>query len=468
MEKFVLWVLLISLMLFSGCKTLEPPAEPPLPLAIPENFSVEADSTKTAKNWWLYFDNNELDTLIKNVLDNNFDIKILKAKIAQAKARVEKENASFWPDLGFSFGGQKRRIQTKIDSNNDSTYNDSHSWDGSLSGSYTADVWGEAKASKQAQMSSLQAIEQDLRKSTLELTAQIAETWIDIIATRNKKNILNNQIMINKTLLDLQKLRFVNGKANALDVSQQQEALAEANSGVPLLEKQERILLNNLAFLSGKTTIDTIKISTQTLPGTVSLPDIGIPSELLENRPDIQAARMRLSSSQWEVTAARADLLPSFKLSAQALFSSGELDLLFHNWISTLAASIAGPIFDGGFRRAEVKRARAAAEEQLNLYAKTIANAIFEIENSLISIKKQSDYIQLLKEELELTSLTLKDAYIQYQNGQSSYLSYLTAWTSIERLERQLVGEQATVIKERIRLCKALGWKFEYVKVWGQ
>ncbi|MCK5311345.1 MAG: efflux transporter outer membrane subunit, partial [Desulfobacteraceae bacterium] len=407
----------------------------------------------------LFFDSDELRTLIKNALDNNFDIKIVKAKIAQAKARVEKETASFWPDLGFSFGGQKKRVQTKTESNRDSTYNDSHSWDGSLSGSYSADVWGEAKASKQAQVSSLQAAEQDLRQFSLELTAQITEIWIDIIATRNKKSILDNQIMINNTLLDLQKLRFINGKANALDVSQQQEALAEVNSQIPLLEKQERILLNNLAFLSGKTVIDTIKISTPTLPEPVLSPDIGIPSELLENRPDIQAAKMRLSSSQWEVTAARADQLPSFKLSAQALFSSGELDLLFHNWISTLAASIAGPIFDGGFRRAEVKRARAAAEEQLNIYAKTIANAIFEIEDSLISIQKQNRYIQLLEEELELTRLTLKDARIQYQNGQTSYLSYLTAWTSIERLERQLIGERAAIIKEQIGLCKALGWK---------
>ena len=459
MKKFLFYILLMSMFICSGCKTFEPDLEAPLFKNIPDNFSTNTGDSKNIANWWYVFNNDELNILINNALDNNFDIKALKAKTAQAKAKVEKENTSFWPDLAFSFGGQKKRTQVKTDNNGNSVHNYDHSWDSSLTSSYTADIWGEAKASKQSSMASLQACEHDLKQSTLGLSADITEIWVDIIATRSKKNILNNQIKINQTLLELQKLRFLNGKANALDISQQQEALAEANSQVPLLEKQERILLNNLAFLSGQTSINAIKINTLELPKPLSIPNIGIPSDLLENRLDIQAAKMRLFSSQWEVTAAKADLLPSFKLSASALFSNGELNLLFHNWVSTLAASLAGPIFDGGLRRAEIKRAKAAAEEQVTLYAKAVTKAIFEVEDSLITIQKQNEYIKLLNEELGLARLTLKDASLQYQNGQSSYLSYLTAWSSIERLERQLVGEQATIIKEHIKLYKALGYK---------
>jgi outer membrane protein, multidrug efflux system len=458
MKNAAFGILLAGMIFMAGCKAFEPAMKTPLPLTIPENFSITAEEKVISKNRILPFGNNELDTLIQNATENNFDIKIIKTKIAQAKAKVEKENASFWPNLGFSFGGQKKRVQTRTGMSNDSTHADSHSWDSSLTGSYTADIWGEAKASKQASILSMYALEQDLKRSILELITDISETWVDIIATRQKKTILKKQIEINTTLLKLQTLRFINGKANALDVSQQQETLAESSSQLPLLEKQEQIFLNNLAFLSGKASMDNdIKVGTSTLPQTVSLPDTGVPSDLIENRHDIQAARLRLFSSQWEVTAAKADLLPSFSLTAQALFSNGELDLMFHNWIASLAASIAGPIFDGGFRRAEVKRAKAAAEEQLNIYAKTVASAIFEVEDSLVSIQKQGEYIKLLEEELELTRLTLKDASIQYKNGQSSYLSYLIAWTNIERLERQLVGEQATICKEHIKLNKILG-----------
>jgi outer membrane protein, multidrug efflux system len=459
MMRSVFFVVLVSLVLFSGCKTFEPETIPPLPFMIPEHFSTDSGESDAIEDWWLFFDSDELNALIKDAVDGNFDLKILKTRIAQAKARLAKEEASFFPDFGFSTSGQKTGNHVKKTRDSSSSYEGGHSWDGSLSGSYTADVWGQAEAKKQARALSLEAANQDLRVSTLELTADIVETWIDIIAARNKKAILDNQIKINKTLLELQKLRFANGKANALDVSQQREALAEARSQVPLLEKQERLLLNNLAFLSGKTRIGMDQVNTQILPDPIPLSRAGIPSDLLKNRADIQAARMRLFSSRQTIAAAKTDLLPSFKLTAQALFSSGHLDLLFQNWVAALAGSITGPIFDGGVRKAEVRRARAFAREQLNFYARTIAKAIREVEDSLVSILKQAAYIKLLEQELGVVRLTLKDAMVQYQNGQTSYLSYLIAWTSIERLERQLVGERASMIKERIGLHRALGWK---------
>lgn len=463
MNRSVFWVMLVGLVFFSGCKTFEPESITPLPITIPESFSIDTGGSEAIENWWESFGSDELNILIKDAVDQNFDLKILKAKISQAKARVAKEEAAFFPDLGFSFGGRRSGVQTKKTRSSSSSFDGSHSWDGSLGSSYTVDVWGEIKADTQVQVLNLKAVEQNLRESTLDLTADIAGTWIDIVAARSKKTILDNQIRINKILLELLTLRFANGKADALDVSQQREALAEASSQIPLLEKQERLFLNNLAFLSGKTAIDTIGVDTRVLPEPLALPMIGIPSNLLENRPDIQAAKMRLSSSQWEVAAARADLLPSFNLSAQALFSSGELDLLFQNWVATLAASIAGPIFDGGFRKAEVERVKAVAEEQLNLYARTVTNAIREVEDRLVSIRKQDVFILLLEQELKVVNLTLRDARLQYQNGQSSYLSYLIAWTRIERLERQLVGERAIYIKERIGLHRALGWKLKKI-----
>lgn len=456
----VFFVILFFIILLSGCIPLDQEPHTPLALTIPENFSIQKKGGETidkTENWWFSFGSDELNTLMTDALDNSFDLESIKSRIAQAKARVAKEEAAFFPDFFFSAGGQRRQSQTK-DAGISSEYDGSHSWSGALNSSYTLDVWGEAEAGKQSEMSSLGAAENDLRSATLELTAQITRTWIDIIAVRNRKSILEQQIKINTTLLELQTLRFANGKANALDVSQQREVLAGANSEVPLLEKQEQLLLNSLAFLSGKTAIDPENLKTKILPDPLPVPRVGIPADLLENRPDIQAARMRLSSAQWEITAAKADLLPSFRLTAQALFSSGTFDFLFQNWIATLAGSIAGPLFDGGFRKAEVERVKAVAREQLNLYARTVARAIIEVENALVSIEKQEAYISLLENELSVARLTLRDARVQYQNGQSSYLSYLIAWTSIERLERQLVGERAIRIKEWIGLHAALGW----------
>jgi len=459
--RTVFIILLTGLVCLSGCKTIGPEPISSPRLEIPDRFSTVLKSGDTTENWWNSFGSEELNEVIKEAVDDNFDLKAIKTKIAQARANVKKEAAAFFPDFSGSLGGKKKGVQVKQNHDRSAVYDGSHSWDASLNGSYSIDVWREAHSNKQAREMILMATRQDLTAATLELTADIAETWIDIIAARSKRYILERQIKINTTLLELQKLRFSNGKAKALDLSQQREALAQVNSQVPLLERQEQVLLNNLAFLSGKTMADSVRVKTKTLPKFMPYPLIGIPSDLLKNRSDIRAAGLRLSSSQWEVQVADADFLPEFKLTAQALFSSGKLDLLFQNWVATLAGSVAGPIFDGGFRKAELERVKAVVEEQLNLYAATVANAIFEVEDSLISIQKQDDYIRLLEKELEVARLTLKDAGIQYRNGQSSYLSFLIARSAIERLERQLVGERATLIKHRIKLCRVLGWQRE-------
>ncbi len=267
----------------------------------------------------------------------------------------------------------------------------------------------------------------------------------------------HNQINNNITLLNLQRLRFSNGRAGALDVSQQRQALAAAKAERPLLQRSEQQLINRLTLLLGKTTSSHLSIEQDRLPSLIALPATGLPADLLAARPDVRAAGLRLHAADWTVSAARADRLPDMALSAQAAFSSGSLDLLFDNWIITLASSITGPLVDGGRRTAEVSRTRAVAEERLSSYAKTVAVAVKEVEDTLVGEDRQGAYVLLLNDQLRAARLTLKDARLQYRNGRSDYLSYLTAWTSVQRLERQLVNEEATLIKNRVALYRTLG-----------
>ncbi len=460
MRKSVFFTILNVVIVFSGCKIFEPEIDTTPPVNMPQKFSIDARTSDTINSLRFFQEYEELKYLIENAVANNFDLKVLKSRIDQAKAVVAKEEASFFPDLGFSFGGEKSGTQTKESDGQSSEYSGSHSWDGSLTSSYTADVWGEAEAQKKIQEFNLKAAVWDLETSKLELAVTIGQIWIDMIAVKSMKQVLNGQIKNSETLLALLKFRFLNGKANALDISQQHEVLAQANSQIPLLEKQERLLLNTLHFLSGSTLHESLQINQKNFPEIIPLPSVGIPMNLLDHRPDIQAARLRLFSSRWRISAAKADLLPSFSVTASALFSSGRLDLLFQNWMATLAGSIAGPIFDGGYRKAEIERVTAVANEQLNIYAVIVAGAIRDVEDVLIKIQKQDAYIALLKQELEAARLTLKDARIQYQNGQSSYLNYLVALTGIQRLERQLISERAIYLKDRIDIYRVLGIGF--------
>lgn len=448
----------LAILLINGCRSADPDFERSVAISVPDNFSYAGGPAGGDRMWWKTFESNELNSLIADALENNFDVKAVKARLDQARASLEKERASFLPELDYSAGGQKKETKVKTSRDSASISDGSHSWDVGLTGVWSPDIWGEFNASQQSQQQTVEAVKQDIEFTRWELAARIAEIWIDIIATRNKIDILEKQIVGSDRQLDLLELRFANGAANALDVSQQREALAETRSQRPLLERQEKILYNALVFLSGKSSPGTISIQTARLPETVMMPSAGIPADLLVNRPDIKAARQRLVSSLWEVKVAEADLLPSLTLTARALFSSGDLDLLFSNWVASLTAAVTGPIFDGGFKKAEVDRVKAVADELLHNYAQTVAGAIRDVEDSLVTIFTQDDYIRLLEEELDLARLTLQDALLQYWNGKSSYLNYLIVLTRIERLERQLIGEKAGAIKERVALYRVLGF----------
>jgi outer membrane protein, multidrug efflux system len=470
--KLKIAAVLAALVLCSACTPLKKSeTRVELPLELPESYkhlTVKSEAIEDSPELLgsKLFDSDELKELTQTALSHNLNLNAIKARIAQANARLKKANASLFPDLNFSLSGQKKRSRSQTASDSKAIDTNTHSWDTSLSSAYTLDIFGKNKAGRMAAETGLQATQADFESARSELRSQIAETWVEIIGVRSQKKLLEKQISVNENLVELLKFRYANGKANALDVSQQIGTLASTRALDPILEKQEKLLLNNLALLSGFTDFTgsgrQIKVETRRLPSMPSIPDIGVPHGLLEHRPDIKAAKMRLLSSKWAVKEAKANLLPKLIISANTAFSNGELDLLFKNWVGTLSAGITGNIFDGGLTRAELNRTRAAAQEQVNLYAGTVAQAIIEVENALVSLQTQNSYISLLEEELELGKLTLEDAMLQYQNGQSSYLSYLTAWTGVERLERQLVGERVTYIKKWIELCRALGWGLQF------
>ncbi len=278
------------------------------------------------------------------------------------------------------------------------------------------------------------------------------------MSVRIRMAVLARQIQASQMTLKLQKLRFINGKATALEVSQQRQALAQVLSAMPLLEKEEKQLINAIGLYLGQTPGSPVRVAARDLPQSFLAPQPGIPADLLANRADIRAARLHLEAAVLEVEAAKADLFPDLTLSASAAFSSGAMDLLFQNWILTLGAALAGPIVDAGERKAEIERTRAVVQEKVNVYAKTVAKAICQVEDALVSIDRQNAYVALLEQQLAAAKMTLQNARIQYLNGESSYLNYLLAWASMENLERKLVREQAAYVKERISLYKVTGW----------
>ena len=471
MRFTLLTAVLISFFFISGCKLISPDPVAVIPVEIPDTYVHKAGIEDTPRTdnenmnggWWQKFGIDELSKLIQTGLLKNYDLKVFKARADQALANVKREKSNFWPSLDYSLGGKQTHSQSKTDGQS-ATSDYDHTYSVSMDAQYTLDLWGKTSAGVNKKELEYLAARQDLEDKALSLSADIADTWVDILSVRIRIKVLSRQIKANQMTLKLQKLRFINGKATALDVSQQREALARVLSAMPLLEKEEKQLVNALGLSLGQTPGSPVAVSFTDLPQTFLVPQPGIPADLLENRPDIRAARMHLEAATLDVEAAKADLFPELTLSASAEFSSGTLDLLFQNWVFTLGTALAGPLLDGGERKAQIEHTRAVVRESLNTYAKTVANAICQVEDALVAIDRQKAYIELLEQQMEAVKATMQDSRIQYLNGHSSYLNYLSAWASMESLERQLVSEQATYIKERIALYKVTGWRGEFFK----
>ncbi|MGD8914653.1 MAG: TolC family protein, partial [Candidatus Thiodiazotropha sp.] len=195
------------------------------------------------------------------------------------------------------------------------------------------------------------------------------------------------------------------------------------------------------------------------LPTLGPLPATGVPAELLQRRPDLQAARLRIAAADARIAAAVAARYPRIDLSA-ALTSSSSSGELFSDWLGNLAAQLVAPLFDGGQRSAEAQRARAAALEALNEYRQALLEALGEVEVALATEFGQRRYLASLENQLQQAAAVQRQERQRYFQGDSDYLSVLDALRSRQALERQQVTAKRQLLSDRINLVRALagGW----------
>ncbi|MBS3779694.1 MAG: TolC family protein [Desulfovermiculus sp.] len=289
------------------------------------------------------------------------------------------------------------------------------------------------------------------------MTGEVVGTWVELLAARQEMQIVQEQIHINEKLLKLQTTRFENGMASALDLTQQQELLANSRSALPPLQARERLSLNKLAFLLGQADTQTLSLQEQDLPRPVPEPEIGVPADLLMSRPDVRAAYYRLVSADWGVSVARADRLPSLSLSARTAISSDDFSLAWGDWLTRLGTNLSAPLFDAGSRKAEMERTRAVVEERLAEYASAVLEAIKEVQDALANISGQKDRVAGLEDELRAAKQARDQARLRYLKGQSDFLNFVTQQRSVQGLQRNLVAARTDLLSFQIALYRALG-----------
>ena len=442
------------LMIVASCTPFKPKARPTSAGELPKTFSLYAAESKPLNRWWEEFHDTELDTLIDSALSDNFTLKEAWSRLNQSRALAVQAGAALYPDLTGTAGASYEHQRSK---NGSSKTESGDTYSLGVVSSYELDLWGRIRSGRESVLLEASAVREDLNAAAMTLAAEVANRWINILSQKMQKQLLKRQLKTNLLYLELTELRFRNAIVSALDVYQQKQIVESVRAEIPLVEAQEQLLRHELAVLLGKPPRTSLSISRKELPIPTALPAAGLPADLLSARPDLRAAGMRLKAADWQVAAARANRLPAISLTAQARYGESDMNVLFNNWLVSLAGNLTAPIFDANRRAAEVNRTMAVADENLATYRQTVLTAIKEVEDALINESKQREHIKALEKETDTAKKALMEAGNRYRNGLTDYLPVLTQLLTFQGLERDLIQQKTKLLISRVNLYRALG-----------
>ncbi|WP_319405194.1 efflux transporter outer membrane subunit [uncultured Desulfosarcina sp.] len=410
-------------------------------------FSIASPATKPVdENWWLTFNDAKLDSLIAKALDDNFDIMRGLARLDQADAFTRKAGTAHLPQVDLEASILK-------DWADGDTRNRLNTVGGALA--WEVDVFNRLGSAALARQSEQAARMEDLRAIRLSLSAEVTTAYFDVVEQRSQLALLDQQIILDRDLLELTELRFEAGLTASVDVLQQSSQLAETESLVPPTEALLRVSENRLDVLIGQAPDAVDRVDDD--DGFVAigdLPFIGVPSDLLLNRPDLRSLRNELVAADAEIGIAIAERLPRITLDGSFFYADGSE---FSGPAGILLGSIVQPLVDWGARKAEVERSRALYIERLAIFSQAYLSAIEDVENTLYQERKQREFLDRLERRRGFLERTVEETRDRYTNGLTDFLPVLDALKELQRIERIIVRQKRALLGFRIQLHRALG-----------
>lgn len=449
MPKWSALALSVGMIALTGCA--QQPVMPEVEQNLPEQWSSSQGSAQTwpDRDWWQAFHSEELTRLVEEALSNNFDVAAAAARILQAEAQVRVSGATLLPGLDLDFRASR---QGELGGGGSSSYG------AGLSASYEIDFWGKNRAALSASEASLEASRFDRDTVTLTTTASVANTYLQVLSLRDRLRIAQLNLDNAQRVLELTELRVSTGAASPLELAQQRSVVAQQRASIPPLRQQEREALAALAALLGKPP-QMLEIKGETLVG-LPAPSVvaGLPSELLQRRPDIRRAEAQLYGAAANVAAARAALFPSVRLTGSLGLQGQEVFSLFDgNPAYSLGASLLQPIFDAGRLAAQKDLAEARQLELIQSYRSVIVDAFADVDTALTAIEHLRQQQELQDEVLEQASLALNLAEVRYREGAEDLMAVLDAQRTYYSAQDQRLQLELRALQALVDLYRALG-----------
>jgi NodT family efflux transporter outer membrane factor (OMF) lipoprotein len=423
-------------------------------------------ASQSDRQWWTHFGSTELDQLIDQARLGSHDLAAAVARVRQAQAGATIAGAPLLPEIKAGLNANRQKLlhgkgYSQLDVNPNKRSLDYY--DAELSASYEIDFWGGKRAARNSAVFAVQASEFD--RSTVELTLQsaVANSYTQALALREQARIAELNLANAQSVMHLVQTRYDAGGATALELAQQKSLVAEQQRKLPLTQQQAREALITLAALLGQP-VQELPSPKQSF-AQLQWPDIasGVPSDLLQRRPDIASAEAKLAAAQADVTVARAAMLPKLTLTA-SLGTGADLaaDLLrttFYN----LSSGLVAPIFNNGRLGAERDKATARQEELLETYRGAIINGFADVEKALTSIRGLDEQRQWQSEELRQAQTAFDIAQSRYQAGAEDLLTVLQTQRTLYAAQDLNVQLRLSRLQASIALYKALGGGWQVI-----
>lgn len=459
----------IFILLIAGC-AVGPDYKRPA-IDTPSAWRLEEGEANNLANtlWWEQFDDQVLNDLVKTALKENYDVKVAAARVEEYVGQYWVARSGFFPQLGASGDAGRQRVTENGPASIGSSYqNPATVYQGSFTGSWEIDIWGRLRRTTEAARASLLSTEEGKRSVVLTLVSNVANGYVNLRDLDKQLEIAKRTAASRKESLRLFTLQFENGLISRLELSQVKSEYEQAESTIPTIRKQIAFQENALSVLLGHNpgpiprgkTIDEL-----VLPAVPA----GIPSELLERRPDVRQAEQNLIAANARIGAARALYFPTISLTGAFGWSSTQLSSLFQgpsqvwNWAGTFTA----PIFTGGSIMGQVMVSEAQQQQALSTYKKTIQTAFQDVNNSLEDQKQTREQLVVLARQVDALRDYARVARRRYDNGYTSYIEVLDAERSLFNAELSYAQAQGTLFQALVNLYKAMGggWVMEAEKM---
>ncbi|GAA4430629.1 efflux transporter outer membrane subunit [Pontibacter saemangeumensis] len=408
--------------------------------------------TEVPDQWWLAFQDPELNLLIDSALQSNLPLKIAWYQFREAGALVDITASAKVPDVFLQLQSGISRPEPDFVGGENTQL--------SLRASYEADLWGRIRYGVHAEEYRFKASYYDYKTAAVTLTGEITLAWLRLKATNIQLQLLDEQLETNNQVLALIRNRFASGQVRGVDILRQQQLIESTRQQQIALELQRELLQNQLSVLLGKPP-GVVLEAAAALPDLPPLPYTGVPLQLVNRRPDVQSSFYRLQSADREVAAAISNKYPRLNLSLNAALRSNNLIGLFESQAISLGTSLLAPLFYGGRLDAQVDQAEAIRQQLLNDYGQTVLMAFQEIENALIQETKQRQRIEVIAEQVELAEKTFGQLRIEYLNGSIAYLDVLVTLNQQQQLRRDLIDAELDLLEIRVALYRSLAGGFE-------